>query len=447
VASTVRQLAARTPASRERSIDLMRGLAICLVVLGHWFVVAVRYRNGVLSGDNALHVLDWLHPFTWLFQVMPIFFLVGGYASSASLASHRAAGGDSVGWVLRRTDRLLRPTTALFVVLPAATVVAVALGADKEVLGTAAWLASVPLWFLLAYLAMVVLTPALVSLHRRVGLAAPVAMVVLVGVADLFRLVLDVPYVGESSYLFGWLAVYQLGFSWRDGRLPVGRRAALALTVGGLAALVGLTAGPYGTSMVVHNANPPTLALMALAATQVGVVLAVRPAANRWLRRSGPWTAVVAANAVILTVFLWHMTAAAIAAAVMFPTGLMAQPALDDRMWLAWRVPWLLSCAVVLTGLVAVFAPIELRRPLRRAPDRSVRRDGLTVVGMAAALAGMLGVALSGSDYHGVTGLPWGAVSSYLCGAALLRLARVQQGPSPHTAPPSAPYISSTRSP
>jgi fucose 4-O-acetylase-like acetyltransferase len=447
VAATVRRLAARTPASRERSVDLMRGLAICLVVLGHWFVVAVTYRDGELSGDNALHVLDWLHPFTWLFQVMPIFFLVGGYASGASFASHRAAGGDGVGWVLRRTDRLLRPTTALFVVLPATTIVAVALGADTELLGTAAWLASIPLWFLLAYLAMVVLTPALLALHRRAGLAAPVAMVVLVGVADLFRLVLDVPYVGESSYLFGWLAVYQLGFCWRDGRLPVGRGAAAALTVGGLATLIALTAGPYGTSMVVHNANPPTLALMALAATQVGIVLAVRPAADRWLRRSGPWTAVVAANAVILTVFLWHMTAAAIAAAVMFPTGLMAQPRVGCGSWLLWRVPWLLSCAVVLAVLVAVFARIELRRPVRRAPERSARRDGLTVLGMAAALAGLLGVALSGSDYHGVTGLPWGAVTSYLCGAALLRVARTEGWPSPQAAPPSAPYISSTRSP
>jgi hypothetical protein len=255
-----------------------------------------------------------------LFQVMPIFFLVGGYANSASHASHRASGGDNVGWVLRRTDLLLRPTTALLVALPVATIVAVAFGADEELLGTAVWLASVPLWFLLSYLAMVVLTPALLSLDRRVGLAAPIAMVVLVGAADLFRLVLDASYVGESNYLFGWLAVYQLGFCWRDGRLPLGRRAALMLAAGGLIALIGLTAGPYGTSMVVHNANPPTLALMALAATQVGVVLAVRPAANRWLRHTGPWTAVVATNAVILTVFLWHMTAAAIAAAVMFPT-------------------------------------------------------------------------------------------------------------------------------
>src|SRR5215475_8455969 len=297
--STVRDLAARTPDSRERSADMWRALAIFLVVLGHWFVIAVVYRDGELSGYNALDVLTWIDPFTWLFQVMPIFFLVGGYATGASLASHPATGGDGIGWVLRRTDRLLRPTTALFVVLPAVTVVAMAAGVDRKLLGTAVWLASIPLWFLVAYLALVVLTPWLHALHRRAGLAVPVVMVVLVAVADLLRMGLDVPIVGQSSYLFAWLAIYQLGFCWRDGLLRLGRWQALAVAVGSLAVLIALTVpGPYNLAMVGYNTAPPTLALMALAATQVGVVLALQPAANRWLRRIRPWTAVVAGNAV-----------------------------------------------------------------------------------------------------------------------------------------------------
>lgn len=341
---------------------------------------------------------------------MPIFFLVGGYASGASLASHRASGFDGIGWVLRRTDRLLRPTTALFVVLPVVTSVTVAAGVDKKLLGTAAWLASVPLWFLLAYLALVVLTPLLHALHRRAGLAVPAAMVVLVAVADLLRLGLDVPIVGQSSYLFAWLAVYQLGFCWRDGLLRLGPGQALAVAAGGLVALIGLTVvGPYELAMVGYNTNPPTLALMALATTQVGVVLALQPAANRWLRRTRPWTAVVASNAVILTVFLWHMTAAAIAAVVLFPTGVMAQPPLDSAAWLLWRVPWMAFCTVVLAVLVALFARIELRRSVLRPVERGLWRDGATVLGLAAVLAGLLAVAVSGPDYHGPPGLPWGA--------------------------------------
>ncbi|WP_211370460.1 hypothetical protein [Nonomuraea turkmeniaca] len=77
--------------------------------------------------------LTWIDPVSWQFQVMPIFFLVGGYAGGASMASHRASGGDSLSWVLRRTDRLLRPTTAPFLVLPLMSVVAMAAGVSSDV--------------------------------------------------------------------------------------------------------------------------------------------------------------------------------------------------------------------------------------------------------------------------------------------------------------------------
>ena len=34
----LRESADRTPPSRERYVDLLRALAICVVVLGHWLV-------------------------------------------------------------------------------------------------------------------------------------------------------------------------------------------------------------------------------------------------------------------------------------------------------------------------------------------------------------------------------------------------------------------------
>jgi len=424
LALRVHDMAVRTPPSRERSADMWRALAIFLVVFGHWFVSGVTYEDGERSWYNALDTLTWIDPVTWLFQVMPIFFLVGGYASGASLASHRASGGASIGWVQKRTDRLLRPTTALFVVVPAVTAVLVAAGVDRELLGAAAWAASVPLWFLVAYLALVVLTPWLYALHRRAGLAVPIVMVALVGVADLARMGLDAPTVGRSGYLFAWTAVYQLGFCWRDGLLRLSRRQSLALVAGGLIALIALTVpGPYALPMVGYNTNPPTLALMVLAITQVGVVLALQSAANQWLRRIRPWTVLVASNAVILTVFLWHMTAAVLAAVLLIETGVMPKPPVDSETWLLWRVPWIVVCAVIQTILVALFAGIELRRPELHL-ERRLWRDIGTVLGLAAVLAGLYAVSASGPGYHGPTGLPWAAVISYLAGAAVLRVVR-----------------------
>lgn len=419
---SVRQRAAATPAHRERHVDFLRAVAICVVVIGHWLAIAVAYADGELGGGNALDVLSWAHPLTWALQVMPVFFLAGGYANAASLSSHREAGGHNVGWLHLRTDRLLRPVTALFVVGPLTAVVAVLAGTPEELVGTATWLASIPLWFMLAYLAMVVLAPWTYTLHRGFGLAVPLAMLIAVIVADVLRLGVGVPYVGESTYLLGWLAIHQLGYCWHDGRLPVGGRGALVWTAAALVALVALTViGPYGIRMVGDNTDPPTVALMALAATQAGIVLVTQPAVSRWLRRLRPWSVVVALNAVVLTLFVWHMSAAIIAAVALYPTGVLPQPDVDSGVWLIWRVPWVAACAVVLAVLTAAFARIELRRAKIDHVAPNLSGAVLTFVGIVAVLGGLLGVALAGREYHGWGGLPPVAVLAYLAGAAVLR--------------------------
>jgi fucose 4-O-acetylase-like acetyltransferase len=156
----LRQLAERTPAQRDRYVDLLRALALMLVVLGHWLITVIRYEpDRRLTGHSALEYLPWAYPITWLFQVMPVFFMVGGYANATSLSSRRDRGGDAVGWLQDRAARLVRPTTALLLALAAAALIAQPLGADPGQTRTAVWVASIPLWFLSAYLVVVVLTP------------------------------------------------------------------------------------------------------------------------------------------------------------------------------------------------------------------------------------------------------------------------------------------------
>lgn len=425
--SALRERAEHTPASRERHVDFLRAVAIGVVVVGHWLAMAVVSEDGELTGSNALDILTWAHPLTWILQVMPIFFLVGGFANAASLVSQRRKGGDSFSWMLRRTDRLLRPVTPLLIVLPLAALVTWWLGVDTGLIGTATWIATIPLWFLLAYLAVVVLTPAMHALHRRFGLWTLVAMMAFVAVADLLWLGLGVPHVGEANYLIFWLAVHQFGFSWQDGRIPLNSRFAAALTAVGLAALLLLTLpGPYEIRMVGVNTDPPTVALLALATTWAGVVLLLRPAVDRWLQRTRPWTVVVAINSVILTMFVWHMTAAVVAAVVVFPTGLMAQPQITSLAWLAWRVPWVASAAVVLVVLVGAFGRVEMRAGPSGGTEQGWLRDAGTLLGVAAVLGGLTGIALADNAYHGPGGLPAAAVLSYLAGAAVLRLVRTR---------------------
>ncbi|GAA1899168.1 acyltransferase family protein [Streptomyces sodiiphilus] len=440
--AALRRTAEQTPARRNRQIDMLRALALCAVVLGHWLVIVVVHDEGGLDGDNLLGILPWTHWGTWVFQVMPVFFVVGGYSNAASLVSHREHGGDATTWLLGRTDRLLRPTTALLITLGAGATVATLLGADTDTIGTGVWLASMPLWFLAAYLAMVLTTPAAHALHRRAGLAVPVLLLVLAAAADTARLGLDVPAVGQANYLLVWLAIHQLGFCWRDGLLPSTARGSALLAAAALAALVLLAAlpfSPYPVSMVqvpgeqLQNTAPPTLALAALGLTQTGLALLLSGPTNRWLARTGPWTAVVAANSVVLTLFLWHMTAAMIGALALYPTGLMPQPAVDTPAWFLLRIPWLLALTVILAAIVALFGRIETRTGPSSSGTRATGPGlppwgwtALTVTGLSAAVAGLLGIALAGDVYHRPGGLPTAVFLAYFAGAGLLRLARAR---------------------
>lgn len=117
------ELADATPARRDRYVDFLRASAIVTVVIGHWLAVTVTFGDGRLGGEHLLAVLPWTHWLTWLFQVMGIFFLVGGYANAASWDSARRRGDGYPDWLGSRADRLLRPTT-LFVVIGVVTAAA-----------------------------------------------------------------------------------------------------------------------------------------------------------------------------------------------------------------------------------------------------------------------------------------------------------------------------------
>ncbi|MFD4205782.1 acyltransferase [Micromonospora tulbaghiae] len=463
----LRQLAQRTPPGRERYIDLLRALAITMVVLGHWGVTAIGYDDGRPAGHSALADLRWAWPLTWVAQVMPVFFLVGGYANAASLAARRRRGGSAAGWLVDRSARLVRPTTVLLLVLAAGAAIATLRGADATQVRAVVWFATIPLWFLVAYVAVVALTPPMYALHRRLGLAVPVALVVLVALGDLGRLV-GPAALADGNYLFGWLAVHQLGFAWFDATraatrrpgdaaeagatagdaaaagtrgllrrgLPLSRRAGTVLLGGALVALVLLTAvGPYPVAMLhvpgerLDNAAPPSLALMAAAAAQLGLILLLRRPAGRWLRRSGPWQAVLAVNAVVLTLFLWHLTAAVLLVGLLDVLGVLPTPPVGSAAWWAWRVPWLLALAAVLAVLVAVFGPVEARtrRPPATGPAGAGGRRlraGLAVAGYAGVLAGLLLNSLAPKTAPEPLGLPAPALVAYLAGAGLLRLLR-----------------------
>ena len=51
---------------------------------GDRLLTGITYQGGHLSGLDALDYVSWGRWVTLLFQVMPVFFLVGGYANAVS---------------------------------------------------------------------------------------------------------------------------------------------------------------------------------------------------------------------------------------------------------------------------------------------------------------------------------------------------------------------------
>jgi hypothetical protein len=96
--SRAEQVDAATPASRNRVVDFLRAAAITVVVLGHWTIIAVDADGGILP-HGVLDGATWTHPLTWVFQVMPIFFLVGGYSNALSWRSARRKDVGYAEWL------------------------------------------------------------------------------------------------------------------------------------------------------------------------------------------------------------------------------------------------------------------------------------------------------------------------------------------------------------
>jgi hypothetical protein len=407
MASSAHALAAATPASRDKYVDLLRVASLGTVVLGHWLMAAVSVRgDGRAEVGNLLAVEPRLQLLTWALQVMPVFFFVGGFSHALSYRSLRRKAGENGGEALysvflrARLQRLLRPTVVFIGVWGALALALQLAGREGGLLDVSLRLVAQPLWFIGIYLAMVAFTPPLLRLHERYGWGAFGGLVAAAGLVDVLRFGFGVPYVGFLNFAFVWLAVHQLGFLRADGKL--GRPYLLAGA--GLAGAVTLVAyGPYPLSMVgmpgekISNMAPPTFALLCHGLWLVGGVELLRGAAQRWLRRPRVWRAVVAANGVSMTAFLWHLTAMLGVYGALLALGVRLPEPATGAWWA--QVPVRVVVAGVVTALlVTVFRRFEqpsaavVREP--GAPSAGARPAA--ALGVTLCLFGVLGLSMVG---------------------------------------------------
>jgi peptidoglycan/LPS O-acetylase OafA/YrhL len=404
----LRALADATPAGRDRYVDFLRVASIVTVVLGHWTIAAVRRSPDGLVAGNLLSTTPWLWLATWVLQVMPVFFFVGGFANMVSWQALQRRGGGYVEYLSGRMARLVRPVLVLVAVWLVVPPVLGRLGLPAEQVRLVGAVAGQPLWFLGVYLVVVGLAPVMVRLHRRFRLWVPVTLAAVAAVVDALRLAAGLPQVGYLNLLVVWTLAQQVGFFYADGSLTrLSRRALAGLAAAGLGGLVVLTGtGRYPLSMVglpgeASNMTPPTLCIVALTVWQVALVMLARGRVSAWLAGRGPWTAVVALGSMAMSLYLWHITAmVALDGLVLITGGPLPDP--GTAVWWATRPAWLALLTVVLTPAALLLSRLERPGRARRAataaagPVETPTGRLAVVLGLSAATLGLLGFTATG---------------------------------------------------
>jgi hypothetical protein len=330
---------------RDPVVDTVRAIAVVGVVVGHWLVTATVAGVDGVGIDSPLRLLPGLVPLTWVLQTLGLFFFVGGFAAARSEVP-----------LLSKVRRVVVPVLLLlgfwvvvlgglwFRGLPQVTLLAVV------------HLVTTPLWFIGVYLLLSALMPVFRLLDRVLGVTAvalPVLLVVL----------LDVPAVNVVAV---WWAAWQLGTA--AARVGLRRSWGVVLVLVGavgfglLVRYGGYPASAVGVPGQRSNLAPPSLAALALAFAQIGVVLLVRPV---FLPRLVAWI-----NGRALPIFLVHQSAllvVTLVGSVFGPLpGLLTEP--DGVGWLGRRLLWL-----PVFGLVA-WVLLRDRRQQRQA-DRGDVQD------------------------------------------------------------------------
>ena len=422
------------PPERNRYVDFLRALSILAVVVGHWLVAApYADADGAVVGGHLLGILPWTRWLTWGFQVMPLFFLVGGFSNGVSWSANLRNGGTYSHWFSSRFRRLIYPVLPLFAIWTGIAMFGTVMGIERGIVAMAAQLALIPVWFLSVYMIVTSLVPLTHAAWRRWGFASVAALVAGAVLTDWLTYGLGVPYVKFANFAFVWLAIHQLGYAWGEGRFAKPSHA-LLLGLAGLAALLLLVfVGPYPVAMIgvpgdpITNSMPPTLALLALGIAQTGFALALEPQARRMLERVWLWTSVVLVNGMIMSIYLWHLTGfvlVLVAAWLLGGVGLAVEP--GSAAWWAWRPVWFALYIAATLPLVLAFARFEQAREHPKAAGKGDVPRWRLLSGLVLACVGLAATAvLSIASPTGVLGVRFWIVVLPFIGGALVRFGKL----------------------
>src|SRR5215471_13884436 len=247
--SRAAELAEGTPISRNRYVDFLRAMSMLVVVVGHWLAGA-PYLDATdnLTSSHILTAVPWTAWLTWLVQVMPIFFLVGGYANGISWRAARRDGKSYAAWLEGRLRRLVWPVLPLLVVWVGIVAIEYGRGVRPELISYGSRVAFIPTWFLAVYIGIVLLVPATEAAWNRFGMRSFWALTAAAAAVDVMYFAVGLRWLGFANYLFVWGAISVLGFAWLDERISKRRTLLVGAVLGFAVLLLLVHIGPYPVS-------------------------------------------------------------------------------------------------------------------------------------------------------------------------------------------------------
>lgn len=354
---------------RDELVDLLRSVATTTVVVYHWVFTIVVWKVDGPHADNPIGYVSGLWSLTWVLQVLPLFFVAGGFVHSRAWARHRGHSGAWKRFVGRRVVQLGVPALALIAVVAGAGVGTALLHEGRDPwMARAVMLVLSPLWFLVVYLFLVVTVPVWDALDRRWGELVPIGLAAATMGIDLLRFRYGHPEAAWFNMIFVWGAAHQVGWSWPRLKRAT-PRFGFALMLIGFAGLAGLTnMGLYPRSMVgttsaadrFSNMGPPTLPIVALLVFQVGLVIVNRERILAFAERPPVRRFVTWLSGSAMPLFLWHSVGFALFYVLMRAlVGVPNEPSLE---WWVTRPLWVIGPALATLPLLAV------TRGVRRGP-------------------------------------------------------------------------------
>jgi fucose 4-O-acetylase-like acetyltransferase len=411
---------------RDLTLDLARVFCVLLVVAIHLMMVGVGFdENGELVAlapdDSPLGSQPWFPAATWIGQIMPLFFVVGGFAAITAWRSLLRRDGTAADYVRNRVLRLAQPALPLYIFYLVVIAGAQLLGVDPAIAGLAVEGAASPLWFLAAYTLCQALVPFMVGWHSRAPRGTLLVLLAGAVAVDVLRFSVGIQEIGLANLVFVWLLVQQIGFWYADGWFAARQWWQLVVIAGlAYASLVPLTTwGPYSADML-DNLNPPTLPLVALAMAQACVLRLLRPALARLMATKAARAVVFVVGARLMTIYLWHLPVILILTgiALLIP-GLTPVPGSAE---------WWLSRPVLYVAVLAAVLALSLLVGRWEAP----REVTATPPGGVVAIAAILAFIPSFLVMEFFMDLPIAIVGSVLLTVAVLVLGRWPEPPRRH---------------